>query len=226
MNNFLIESKLLYVLITVVIIILIGVIYIIKLNTQKDRKLELIIGLTAGVSIILVMYSLILTTHSNIQIEKSRNATTTLENIQRNWLSPQIELSQSYPEGFFLYKSITPDADHGNTAPIEYDPAKRAQIEIATSIRIFQAIEDYLTLGSHDLTGSNVWINNFLMWMQSPILRKNWKSLSFNYSIDTRKLIERLISESNKLIHKREKKGILTSEDYDHISTNFEVTFR
>ena len=140
----------------VIVIAAMGIIYVLKLNSKKDRKVELIIGISAGVSIILVMYNLILTTHSNIRIEKNRIAHITLENIQRNWLSPQIELSNNYPEGFFLYKSMTQDVDYGIAVPIEYDSVKRIQIEISTSIRIFQAMEDFLTIGSHDLTGSNV----------------------------------------------------------------------
>lgn len=226
MTKFLIEYNLYIILLAVVTIIIVGFVFVKKLNTEKDRKLELIIGITAGVSIIMVMYNLILNTHSNNRIEENRTAHITLENIQRNWLSPQIELSQAYPEGFFLFKSMTPDLNHDRFEPADYDPAKRNQIEIVSSIRVFQAMEDFLTIGSHDLTGSNVWINNFLMWLQSPILQKNWKTLSFNYSKDTREMIERLILESNKLVQIRLKKGPLTNQDYDEVSENFKVMFR
>ena len=226
MINFFIKNNLFLILLTTFIIIIIGCVFVKKLDTKKDRKLELIIGITAGVSIILVMYNLILSTLSNNRIEEDRIAHVTLENIQRNWLSPQLELSKAYPEGFFLYKSMTPDADYGKFEPISYDPAKRKQIEISSSIKIFQAMEDYLTIGSHDITGKGIWVNNFLMWLQSPILKKNWKMLSFNYSKDTRKLVERLIIEGNKLTIKRKKNGFLTNEDYDEISNVFQVKFR
>lgn len=226
MLSFIMESNLFYIILIVIAILITGVVYVRRLSSEKDRKLELIIGLSAGVSIILVMFNLILTTHSNNRIEENRIAHNTLENIQRNWLSPQIDLSKNYPEGFFLYRSMTPDADYGTEEPLAYDAAKRKQIEIATSIRVFQAMEDYLTIGSHDLTGNNVWINNFLMWIQSPILRNNWKSLSFNYSLDTRKLVERLIIESEKLNLIRQQKGFLTNKDYDEISSNFIIKFR
>jgi hypothetical protein len=221
-----IQNNLYYVILLVIFIIVFGFIFVLKLNSEKDRKLELIIGISASVSIVLVMYNMIITTHSNIRIEKNRNAHITLENIQRNWLAPQIELSQNYPEGFFLFKSMTPDADHGTYEPMEYDPAKRMQIEIAASIRIFQAIEDFLTIGTHGETGTYVWINNFLMWLQSPILKNNWNTLSFNYSSDTRELIELLILESDKLIVKRKKNGTLISQDYDDVSKKIKVNFR
>jgi hypothetical protein len=226
MIEYIIEYNLHIILLIVIIILAIGFIYIKSLNTEKDRKLELIIGITAGVLIIMVMYNLTLNTHSNDRIEKNRTTHNTIENIQRNWLSPQIDLSRAYPEGFFLFKSLTPDADHGAYEPTLYDPAKRNQIEIVTSIRIFQAMEDFLTLGADDVTGKNIWVNNFLMWLQSPILKKNWKVLSFNYSKDTRELINRLIAESEKLALIRQKKGKLTKNDYDYTSENFNVIFR
>ena len=55
MINFFIENNLFLILITTVIIIAVGCLFVKKLDTKKDRKLELIIGITAGVSIILVM---------------------------------------------------------------------------------------------------------------------------------------------------------------------------
>ena len=101
MNSFLFKNELTTVIIMVISIVILGFAYVIRLKTQKDRKLELIIGISAGVSIILVMYNIIITTHSNIRIEENKNAHITLENTQRNWLAPQHELSKDYPEGFF-----------------------------------------------------------------------------------------------------------------------------
>lgn len=226
MIKYITENILYFLLLSVLAILVIGFVYIKNLKTEKDRKLELIFQITAGVSIIMVMYNLILNTHSNNRVESNRTDHNTLENTQRSWLAPQIHLSQVYPEGFFLFKSLTPDVDHGDFEPISYDPARRKQIEIASSIRIFQAMEDYLILGSNDVTGKSRWINNFLMWLQSPILRKNWEALSFNYSKDTRKMIDQLIIESDVLVLLRQEKGALTKNDYDHVSENFKVPFR
>ncbi|WAC01435.1 hypothetical protein N7U66_15550 [Lacinutrix neustonica] len=64
------------------------------------------------------------------------------------------------------------------------------------------------------------------MWLQSPILKENWKALSFNYSKDTGEMVDRLILESDKFTQKRIKKGTLTNQDYDDISANFKVIFR
>jgi hypothetical protein len=121
---------------------------------------------------------------------------------------------------------MTPDANLGAATPILFDSIKRNQVEIFSSIRVYQAMEDFLSTGAYDITGNYVWINNFLMWMQSPILRNNWSKLSFNYAEDTRAFVEKLILESDKLIELRKKKGKLTSADYDDISKNISIQLR
>lgn len=226
MIDFIFKHGIYFILILVVLFLIIGYFSVYRLKTEKDRKIELIIQILAAVSVVLVAYNLILSTQSNKRIEENRIADITLRNIQRNWLSPQIELSKLYPESYFLYKSMTPDSDYCGFEPEAYDPAKRKQIEIAYSFRIFQAMEDFLTIGSHDLTGKYVWINNFLMWMQSPILREHWEVISFNFSLDTREIIERLNMESDALIEKRKCHGFITSSDYDAVSKKFDVYFR
>lgn len=226
MTNFIFDQGIYLILILIAIFLLIGYFSVYRLKTEKDRKIELIIQILAAVSVVLVAYNLILSTQSNKRIEENRNADITLRNIQRNWLSPQVELSKLYPESYFLYRSMTPDSDYCGLEPEVYDPVKRKQIEIAYSFRIFQAMEDFLTIGSHDLTGKYVWINNFLMWMQSPILREHWEVISYNFSLDTREIIERLNKESDALISKRECYGFITSKDYDEVSKEFEVYFR
>lgn len=229
MRNFLksiIQDEISQILLIMFILLAIGYFVIYRLKTERDRKLELVIMFPAALTVILVGYNLILSTQSNDRIEQNRIANMTIENIQRNWLSPQVELTKYFPESYFLYKSMTPDSSYGQFEPLNYDHAKRDQIEVVYSFRVFQAIEDFLTIGSYDLTGKYVWINNFLMWMQSPILQKNWNLISFNFSKDTRKLINQLIVESNKLIVKRNELKRLTNKDYDSISENFDVPFR
>ena len=62
--------------------------------------------------------------------------------------------------------------------------------------------------------------------MQSPILRHYWSILSFNYSKDTRRTMQRIIEEASYLSQLRKEKGKLTPEDYDKITSNFHVQFR
>ncbi|WP_153798078.1 hypothetical protein [Foetidibacter luteolus] len=205
---------------------LVGYYYIRKFDISSDKKFDLSVRNIAALSVFLVTYNIYVSVRSNDRIEKSRISYNTLANIQQNWLQPQRELCQSYPEGYFLYKSMTPDAEFGTIEPTHFDTAKRRQLEVYSSMRIFQAMEDFLSTGSYDITGSYVWVNNFLMWMQSPILRQNWQKLSFNYSQDTRELVARIINKSDELITLRKTKGKLTSHDYDTLSKAFSIKFR
>ena len=226
MIDFITEYNVYCTLFLAVLFLLLGFWVVQKLAAEKDRKLELMLKVTAAVSVILVCYNLILSTQSNNRIEENRVANLTLENIKRNWLTPQTELADAYPEGFFLYRSMTPDIDYHGYAPKDFDSAKREQIEVIYSIRVFQAMEDFLTIGAYDLTGKYVWINNFLMWLQSPILQNNWNLIGFNFSRDTRKMVERLIRESKKLTALRKKNGKVTKADYDKVADAFVVEFR
>ena len=53
------------------------------------------------------------------------------------------------------------------------------------SILIFQSWEDYITSSKIDETGANVWINNFLQWSNSKMLRKAWSVLKTNFAETT-----------------------------------------
>jgi hypothetical protein len=209
-----------------ILIYFIGYELIRRLDVSVDKKYELSLRLMASLSFFLIIYNIYVSVRSNNKIEANRISYNTIENIQRNWLDPQKELLQNYPEGYFLYSSMVQDADFGNGIPQEYDPIKRKQLEVYYSLRVFQSMEDFLTTGKYDATGKNVWINNFLMWMQSPILRSYWTKLSFNFSPDTREFVERIIKKSDTLITLRKKKGKLESGDYDAVSNVFVVPLR
>ena len=90
----------------------------------------------------------------------------------------------------------------------------------------FKTVEDFLTFATYDLTDAPVWINTFLMWLQSDILQENWKILQFNYSKDARQLIDIIISKANILNDLRKKNGKLTAKDYDSMSATVTYTLR
>ena len=220
------ENQTLFIFTFVLLLWLVGYYFILKLDVPRDKKFELTIRNIAALSVFLVTYNIYLNIRSNNKIEKNRISYNTLQNIQHNWLEPQQELLNYYPEGYFLYSSMTQDEQFQVPPPEKFDAAKREQVEVYNSIRIFQAMEDFLSTGSYDITGSYVWINNFLMWMQSPILRKHWERLSFNYSDDTREFVRRIMHKGDKLILLRKIKGRLEPADYDLVSKNFPVKFR
>ncbi|HSD15076.1 MAG TPA: hypothetical protein VLB74_10545 [Flavobacterium sp.] len=209
-----------------IVVYVVGYELIKKLDVPIEKKLELSLRLMASLSFFLVIYNIYVSVRSNDRIEENKAAYNTVQNIQHNWLDPQSELLQKYPESYFLYSSMVPDADFGMEMPKEYDPLQRKQLEVYYSLRLFQSMEDFLTTGEYDTTGKEVWINNYLMWMQSPILRYYWTKLSFNYSKDTREFVAQIIKGSDVLIAMRKKKSTLTTSDYDAISEKITVAFR
>lgn len=219
------DSAIIFLLISLAVTV-IGIISVYTFHVSTIDKFKLLVSYFGGASMLLVIYNLYINFKSNERIEKNRIAYNTIENIRNNYLAPQKELLINYPEGYFLYASMNQDTDLKLTEPKNYDPIKRKQVEVYASLRIFQSVEDFLSTAAYDLTGIYIWLNNYLMWMQSPILRHYWSILNFNYSKDTRALMQRIIEESDYLIQLRKEKGKLTTQDYDKITNNFNVHYR
>lgn len=200
-----------------------GIAIIFTFKVDNVQRFQLVVTFLGALSVLIWSYNTYNNLQSNDRIEDNRMAYNTLQNIANNYLMPQKEIVDKYPEGYFLYASMTQDTDLSNAEPYEYDPVKRQQIEVYYSLRIFQTMEDFLTVARYDRTGLYVWLNNFLMWMQSSILRHYWNILSFNYSDDTREMVGRIIQKSDDLIALRKQKGHLTNKDYDAIAKVFFV---
>ncbi len=220
------------VLIIVALVAAAGFFIIRKFTLPGVEQFKLIISYLSVLSVILITYSIYFNVTSTTQTANHRLAYDTLEITQRQWISPQDEMQKDFPESFFLFKSMYPDKYFRAEGvalgePQTYDPLKRQILEMYLSNKIYQAMEDFLSTAKYDLTGSYVWLNIFFMWMQSPILQKNWPSISVCYSQDTRELVGDIIKEANKLIALREQRGEpLTDKDYDDASRKFKYTPR
>ena len=208
------------------VIIVSGYFFVNRFELTGLKRFQLIISYLGGLSALLITYNIYLNIRSNNAIEKNKIAYNTVSNIQNEYLKPQKELADAFPEGFFLYTSMNQDMDFSALEPKHFDESKRAVVELYGSLRMYAAIENFLTTARYDLSGMPAWINNFLTWLQSPILQKNWPLLEFNFSEDTRDFMKRLIQKANTLVVLRKEKGHLTKEDYDAISHAFPVTPR
>lgn len=213
-------------LVVSVVVAIVGYIIIQRFNVSNPRKFELLLTYLGGISVLLITYNIYIDMRSNKIIEKNRMAYNTLENTQRNFLLPQKELVDNFPEGYFLYASMNQDTELSKHEPKTFDPIKRKQLEVYSAVRVFQAMEDFLSTIAFDITGSYSWLNNFLVWLQSPLLQEYWHQVSFNYADDTNDFVNRLIEKANGLRELRKKKGKLTREDYVSISKNFKFTAR
>jgi hypothetical protein len=195
-----------------------GVIEIIRFHVPAIKRFDLIFTFLAGIATFLISGDLYLSITSDARSEENKIIYNSLDNVQKNFLEPQRELLSHYPESFFLYASMNPDFDMTSDKPHTFDPVKRKQIELYSAMRIFQSIEDFIVTAHYNIVDQYVWINGFLMWLQSPILQQYWPRLVFNYSPATRELTERLIKHAQDLTVLRKQKGALDSADYDAVS--------
>jgi|GEM_PF-1967477 hypothetical protein len=203
------------------IIILAGYIVIERFHVTPLRKFQLIVSYLGGLSALLLTTEIYFEITSANRIEKNKIAYNTLDNVQKNFLAPQQELLNHFPEGFFLYASLNPDVNFDGYEPTEYNRSKRKQLEVYSALRIFQAVEDFVSTAQYNVIGNYVWINGFLMWLQSPILQDYWPIFAFNYAADTRAIIDQLIVHASQLRALRIQKGKLEDSDYDSISKSF-----
>jgi hypothetical protein len=209
-----------------IIILIIGIHAIKKLHQKPLKQFELAIMYLGGISVLLVSINIYLNIQSQNKIEKNRRAYNTVKNVQRIYLAPQKELVDFFPEGFSLYQSINPSIDFENYVPSTYNPAKKSLVDLYGSIRIFQAMEDFVSTSRLENTEYiYTWLNVFLFWMQSPILRTYWQDMSPSFAAHTRNLVDSMIKGSDKLITLQKKKGTLTRQDYDNISKPLAIQF-
>jgi hypothetical protein len=195
-----------------------GIYFIVCQQISAVKQFQLIIMYLGGVSVLLISFNLYFNIKSNKKIEENRIAYDTIENVQNNYLDPQKELLDYFPESYFLYVSMNQDMQFTEKPTQNYDHAKRKEVELYGSLRVFQAMEDFLTTAPFDVTGSYIWLNVFLLWMQSSILQQHWKKLSPNFDGDTQEFIDLIIKKARELAELRKKKGTLTNKDYDAIS--------
>jgi len=219
-------NKEIILLVISIFLIIVGLVIVLAFHASKVTTFKLIVSYLGSISVLLVIYNLYINFQFQRKTEKNRIAQNTIRNVKNNWLDPQKELLSFYPEGYFLYASMNQDTDLTKDEPKNYDPIKRKQVEVYGSFRVFEAIEDFLSTSFSDFTKIYIWLNNFIAWMQSPILQKYWKQLSFNQSPDTRHLIDEIIEKANQLVELRKKKGHLTRKDYDDISKPMQVKYR
>jgi hypothetical protein len=209
------------------IVLIIGIYVVTKLRQEPLKRFELVIMYLGGLATLLVSINIYLNLLSANRIEKNYLAYNLVKDVQKNYLGPQREMVKLYPESFFLYTSVNPDVDFSDISPKNYDPTKRELVELYGTIRFFQAMEDFLsTVHFENEEFIYSWLNVFLLWMQSPILRKYWLLMAPSFAARTRRLIDTLIKNSDILIALRKKKGFLTRDDYGALSKPLAPTIK
>ena len=134
----------------------------------------------------------------NIQLGvMTRNST--FDVIDRSWLAVNEKLVAEYDKCPNLINSLYFDWQIKKLGNISNQNKKDEWYSANyISILIFQSWEDFISSSSVDQTGVYVWMNNFLQWSNSKILRENWSVLKGNFATTTQELGDYLFEVSSK----------------------------
>jgi len=170
------------------------IVYVVK-STSKSNLTSSFTEKLVLVSSIFIPIGIYLTyTIFSRQIQELRiNAT--FRSIDRSWLSINkqfIEYSDKCPN---LINSLSYDWQINSLGKKSYKLSQEEDEWVASnyiSNCIFQAIEDFMVSSILDETAPEVWISNFIPWMNSKILNNNWSVLKANYAPRTIELSDYL----------------------------------
>lgn len=214
-------SEIILFIITFIVIILVW--YIVK---TKNKVLDKFTGKLAIIGSIFVPLSLYLTYKVfKLQLQ-ALYRDSTFKIIDRSWLNINRSLVNYYKECPNFVNSLYFDWQKkvlGKNYEINSVNQDNWYAVNYISISIFQAWEDFLTSEIVDETGDIVWINNFLQWSSSSILRNNWSVLKTNFASTTQEFGDYLFYMSSIYKPKNESelnnlaKMIVDSEKYKNI---------
>lgn len=129
----------------------------------------------------------------------------TIKIINDLWIAPNIRLAQEYEHLGSLPAEMYPDLSIKSAQDMH---------QVAFAISVFQIFEDYKTIYTHDKTGVNIWLGNFLNWAQSDTLQRLWPRLRINYQPSTIRMTESLFAAGNEIKALRAKQGQVSYDDY------------
>jgi len=141
----------------------------------------------------------------------------TIKIIKDLWITPNFQLANDYEKLGSLPAEMYPDLSITSSQDMH---------QVAFAISVFQIFEDYKTIYTHDKTGVNIWLGNFLNWAQSDTLQKLWPRLRINYQPSTIRMTEALFAAANEIKALRVKQGQVTYEDYQVAIQKLAVIFQ
>ena len=141
----------------------------------------------------------------------------TIKIIKDLWITPNLRLAQDYDNLGTLPAEMYPDLSINSSQDMH---------QVAFAISIFQIFEDYKTIYTHDKTGVNIWLGNFLNWAQSDTLQRLWPRLRINYQPSTIQMTESLFSAANEIKALRAQQGQVSYQDYQAVIDKLAIVFR
>jgi hypothetical protein len=124
----------------------------------------------------------------SLQLEQmSRDATFKI--IDRSWINVNKSFADYYKECPNFINSLYFDWQKKVLGKVNNSQEEDSWSSVKyICVLIFQAWEDFITASKIDETGDNVWINNFIQWCNSKLLKNNWSVLKMNYASTTQEL--------------------------------------
>lgn len=178
------------------IFIMVYIVYVVKstnrgnITSNFTEKILLLSSIFVPIGIYLTY-----TIFSRQMLEMRINAT--FRSIDRGWLSINkqfIEYSDKCPN---LIDSLAYDWQINALGKKQYKLSQEEDDWVATnyiSNCIFQSMEDFMVSSALDETSPEVWISNFIPWVNSNILAKKWLVLKSNYAPRTIELADYLFA--------------------------------
>ena len=168
----------------------------------NNSKLGVFISVLSSFSIMLTSYGLVLAAEA---IEDSKSLTSvdkTFNLIDRAFINPVDKMNEYYTRCPKFVTSLWPQKKLF-TQPIDATKQDDEASIIDLCIIILQAFEDHFTALKYDLTGSVVWVSNYLQWASSSTFRDKFNDLYPNFKKKT--------NEFTKLLFKYVDKGDITT---------------
>ena len=124
----------------------------------------------------------------SLQLEQmSRDATFKI--IDRSWINVNKSFADYYKECPNFINSLYFDWQKKVLGKVNNSQEEDSWSSVKyICVLIFQAWEDFITSSKIDETGDYVWMNNFIQWCNSKLLKNNWSVLKMNYAYTTQEL--------------------------------------
>lgn len=207
----------------IIMFVLIMILIIFTLNATPEsptaKKFAMITSGISTITLLLAAFVVLRKIKISKEEKQNKNSRITIENQEKSWTFPFREMLKEYPESLPLLKSLSNDSLDDIQIPKDIDVNKMKLVNYTWSQYFIQIIENFLSSTNFDNANETTWINIFIQWISSNIIRNYWNKNYMNYDEKTRKFIDKLVKTSTKFINMKLKlQRQLTDEEWKNLS--------
>ena len=182
---------------------------------EQSTVYRLMMLLTGGAGLFVALTLYHQARSQEVATEKALELST-IKIIKDLWITPNLRLAHDYENLGTIPAEMYPDLSITSSQDMH---------QVAFAISIFQIFEDYKTIYTHDKTGVNIWLGNFLNWAQSDTLQQLWPRLKINYQPSTIRMTEALFEAANEIKALRAQQGQVSYQDYQAVIDKLAIDF-